>query len=128
MSFNQMWSFHRGSSWRTQLWHKYKVNQCVRVSKSGRHTVARLRKFFHNLRKILAFELRKCKQYLFKPDFTDCEALFLCFMAIPAHFYVQFFLDGNFVCAMKITFRKSAKRYPCPVDSWPVYYIVHDIV
>ena len=45
--------------------------------------------------------------YLFEPDLTDFNALFLCFMAFPAGFHAPFFLAGHFTCAMKIAFRKS---------------------
>ena len=34
----------------------------------------------------------------------------ICFMAFPAHFHVQFFSAGHFVCAMKIAFRKSEEN------------------
>ena len=75
--------------------------------KSGRHTDT-LRKIFHNLCKILAFEHETVKLTSFNLTFTDFDALFLCFMAFPAHFHAQILLAGHFDCAMKIDVRKSA--------------------
>ena len=60
-----------------------------RISKSGRHTDARLRKIFHNLRKILAFERKTVNITYLNLIFTDFNALFLCFMAFLAHFHAQ---------------------------------------
>ena len=57
-----------------------------RVSKSGRHTDACLRNFFHNLHKILA-ECKTVKLPLL--TWFYCYTLFLCFMAFPAHFHAK---------------------------------------
>ena len=52
--------------------------------------------------------MQNSKKKLFKPDLTDFNAFFLCFMAFLAHFHAQFFLAGHFFCSMKTTFRKAA--------------------
>ena len=58
-------------------------------------TIDNLRKIFHNLCKIVAFERKTVKILLFEPDFTDFNALFLCFMVFPAHFHAQLFWRDN---------------------------------
>ena len=84
--------------------------QYNRLSKSGRHTDTRLRKFFHNLRKILDFDRKTVKITSFNLVLLTFNALFLCFMAFPAHFHAKFILAGHFACTMKIHFKKSAAQ------------------
>ena len=78
-----------------------------RVSKSDRHAYARLRKYFHNLRKILAFEHKTIKV-------TSSNLIllilthFVCVIWPFQHIFMHtFFLAQYFVCAMKIAYRKS---------------------
>ena len=48
------------------------------------------------------FWTRNCKNYLFKPDFTDFDSLFLCFIVFLTNFHAQILLAGYFDCAIKI--------------------------
>ena len=70
---------------------KVTSNYCLcvnRFSKSVRHTDACLCKISITWTKLGSWT-KTVKNDLFKPDFTDFIALFICFMAFAAHFYAK---------------------------------------
>ena len=70
------------------------------------------------MRKILAFERQTVKITSY---FSDYNALFLCFMAFPAHIHAQILLAGYFACEMKIPFKKSdhiVQMYQIDTTTW----------
>ena len=62
-----------------------------RVSKSGRHADARLRKIIHNLRKMMAFERKTVEITSFNLILLILTQICLWFMASPAHLHATFF-------------------------------------
>ena len=89
------------------LINKISAHMLLRVSKSGRHADARLRKIVYKLRKILASERGTVKITSFNLILLILTHFFCFFMAFLAHFHAQLFLARHFDCAMKIAFRKS---------------------
>ena len=75
----------------------------LKVADTQMHVCAN---FFHNLRKILAFE-----RVTVKITYFNLSLLILTqssvFYGLSGTFSCNFFLVGNFACAIKITFRKS---------------------
>ena len=85
------------------------IVRCLQKKKQGGHNLVRLVRleflkvadtqthvcatFSTNCAKIW---ILNCKNYLFYPDFTDFDSLFLCIMFFPAHFHVQIFFGRTF--------------------------------
>ena len=84
-----------------------------RVSKSGRHTDARLRNIFHKLRKILHFECETVKITSFNLILLILTHFFCVLCSFRHIFMHKYFLAGHFVCATHIAFRKCGLRQPC---------------
>ena len=84
--------FHVKNCVPSRPFHKFSLQYPFnKVSKSGRHTDARLYIFSPKPGHNFGFWPQNRKNYQFWPDFIYFNAPFLCFMAIPPHFHVQFF-------------------------------------